>query len=232
MVAERKQPPETFRRRLREADMQLPAPLTSRAYLLAYNTDKHKLTCNGYLGYVLRAAALIELHQAGALSDVDGKVKPGRAHLAELLNDPLLVDVLQEISNAPKPRTWAYWVRHAQTPMFRAVQQRLVEQRFISTERYRILGIFPATRVEVLERRAVTQLRSLVSRALSGGSVEPPDGALTALAAVGQVRIAVSRAQARERRQRIDTLAAQAGPALPALRKVIRDHHAAQSAGV
>jgi hypothetical protein len=207
--------------------MQLPAPLTSRVYLLAYNTDKHKLTCNGYLGYVLRAAALTELRQAGALSDVDGKVKPGRTHV----KDPLLVNVLQEISNDPKPRTWAHWVRHAQTPMFRAVQQRLVEQRLISTERYRILGIFPATRVKVLEHRAVTQLRSIVSRALSGGGVEPPDGALAALAAIGQVRIAVGRAQARERRQRIDTLATQAGPALPALRKVIRDHHAAQSAG-
>lgn len=161
--------------------MQLPVPLTSRVYLLAYNTDKHRLTCNGYLGYVLRAAALTELHQAGALSDVDGKVKPGRTHLKDPLNDPVLVDVLQEISGAPKLRSWAHWVRHAQTPMFRAVQQRLVEQRLISTERYRILGIFPATRVRVLEHRAVRQLRSIVSRALAGGSVEPPDGALPRL---------------------------------------------------
>lgn len=207
--------------------MKLPAPLTSRVYLLAYNTDKHKLTCDGYLGYVLRAAALTELHQAGSLSDVDGKVKPGGTHL----KDPLLVNVLQEISSATKSRTWAYWVRHAQKPMFRAVQQRLAEQRLISTERYRILGIFPATKVRVLEHRAVTQLRSIVSRALTGGSVEPQDGALAALAAIGEVRIAVSRAETRERKQRIDTLARQAGPALPALRKVIRDHHAQSEGG-
>jgi hypothetical protein len=207
--------------------MELPAPLTSRIYLLAYNTEKQKLTCNGYLGYVLRAAALTELYQAGALSDVDGKVKPGRAHL----KDPLLLDVLQEISNSPKPRSWAHWVGHAQTRMFRAVQQRLVEQRLISTQRYRILGVFPATRVKVLAHRLVTQVRSIVSRSLSGGSVEPPDGTLTALAAVGEVRIAISRAQARDRKQRIDTFVTQAGPALPALRKVIRDHHAAHYTG-
>ncbi|GIH03688.1 hypothetical protein Rhe02_17550 [Rhizocola hellebori] len=205
--------------------MELPAPLTSRVYLLAYNTDKHKLTCNGYLGYVLRAAALTELHQAGALSDMDGVVKPARTHL----KDPLLVKVLEEISNAPRPRKWAYWVGHAQTPMFRAVQQRLVEDQLISTERFRILGIFPATRVKVLRHRAVTQLRSIVSRALAGGSVDPHDGALAALAAIGEVRIAVARAQVRERKQRIDHLAAQAGPALPALHKVIRDHRIAQS---
>ncbi|WP_020522024.1 GOLPH3/VPS74 family protein [Catelliglobosispora koreensis] len=207
--------------------MELPAPLTSRVYLLAYNTDKHKLTCNGYLGYVLRAAALTELHHAGALSDVDGKVRLGRAHV----KDPLLADVLHEIGNKHKPKTWAHWVHHAQTPMFRAVQQRLTEERLISTERYRILGIIPATRVKVLEHRAVTQLRSVVSRALSGGSSEPHDGALTALAAVGEVRIAISRAQARERKQRIDTFVTQAGPALPALRKVMRDYHSSNSAG-
>jgi hypothetical protein len=203
--------------------MELPAPLTSRVYLLAYNTSKNKLTCNGYLGYVLRAAALTELYHAGALSDMDGKVKPERAHL----KDPVLIDVLQEISNSPKPRSWKHWVRHAQTPMFRAVQRRLAEERLISTERRRILGIFPATRVKVHAHRAVTQLRSIVSHSLSGGSVEPHDAALTALAAVGEVRIAIGGAKVRERRQRIDAFVTQAGPALPALRKVIRDFRAA-----
>ena len=207
--------------------MDLPAPLTSRVYLLAYNTEKHRLTCNGYLGYVLRAAALTELHQAGALSDVDGRVKPERVHV----KDPLLLDVLQEISGAPKPRKWAYWVRHAQTPMFRAVQQRLVQERLISAEHYRILGIFPATRVRVHAHRAVTQLRTIVTRSLSGGHVEPRDGALTALAAFGEVRIAIGRSKARERKQRIESLAAQAGPALPALRKIVREHYAAYYSG-
>ena len=57
--------------------------LTSQVYLLAYNTDRRKLTCNGYLGYVLRAAALTELLQLGALSDADGKAKPTGVRVAD-----------------------------------------------------------------------------------------------------------------------------------------------------
>jgi hypothetical protein len=201
--------------------------LTSQVYLLAYNIDRHKLTCNGYLGYVLRAAALTELLRLGALSDADGKAKPTGVRVA----DPVLADVLRDLADAPKLKSWAHWVRRAQTPMFRAVQQRLVDARLISTERYRWLGLFPATRVKVRQHRLIRELRSTVSRTLGGGSAHPQEAALTALAAIGEIRIAISRAQARERKQRIEHLAGQAGPALPALRKVIRDHHAATSAG-
>ncbi|WP_155370845.1 GOLPH3/VPS74 family protein [Catellatospora vulcania] len=199
--------------------------LTSQVYLLAYNTDRHKLTCNGYLGYVLRAAALTELLQLGALSDADGKVKATGVRVT----DPVLADVLRDIAEAPKLKNWAHWVHRAQTPMFRAVQQRLVDARLISTERYRMLGIFPATRVKVHQHRPVSELRTAVSRTLGASSADPQEAALAALAAVGEIRIAISRAQTRERKQRIEHLVGQAGPALPALRKVIRNHHAAMA---
>ncbi|WP_144122935.1 GOLPH3/VPS74 family protein [Catellatospora sichuanensis] len=201
--------------------------LTSQVYLLAYNTDRHKLTCNGYLGYVLRAAALTELLQLGALSDADGKAKPTSVRVT----DPMLADVLRDLADAPKLKSWAHWVHRAQTPMFRAVQQRLADARLISTERYRMLGLFPATRVKVHQHRLISELRSTVSRTLSASRAHPQEAALTALAAIGEIRIAVSRAQAREHKQRIEQLTDQAGPALPALRKVIRDHHAATSGG-
>lgn len=206
--------------------MELPASLTARVYLLAYNTEKGKLTGKGHLGYVLRAAALTELYQAGAVTDAAGKVKPARAHLT----DPLLLNLLEEITAESKPRSWARLVGRRARPMFRAVQQRLVEERLIGTEPYRILGIFPATKVKVHHHRVVTQLRSLVSRTLGGGSAEPKDAALAALAAVGEIRVAISRAQARERKQRIKTLVEQAGPALPALKKAIENYRAGYSA--
>lgn len=201
--------------------------LTSQAYLLAYDTDKGKLTCNGYLGYILRAAALTELHLAGALTDADG-----RPHATGTkVHDALLAEVLREIASAPKPRKWSWWVHRGQTPMFRAVQQRLADERLITTERYRILGIFPATRVKVHEHRSVARLRSAVSHTLNGGDPKPHEAALTALAAVGEIRIAVSRAQTRRYAKRLESLVAQAGPALPALRKVIRDYRASTEAG-
>ncbi|MEV0460944.1 GOLPH3/VPS74 family protein [Catellatospora methionotrophica] len=202
-------------------------PLTSQVYLLAYNTDKGRLTCNGYLGYVIRAAALTELHQRGALSDADGRPQA----TGTKVSDPLLAEVLAAIAAAPKPKKWAWWVHRGQTPMFRAVQQRLADDRVITTERYRMLGLFPATRVKLHEHRAVSQLRSTVSHTLNGGSADPREGALTALAAVGEIRIAISRAQTRQHARRLESLVGQAGPALPALRKVIRDHHAATQAG-
>lgn len=198
-------------------------PLTSQVYLLAYDTDKGKLTCYFYLGYVLRAAALTELHHLGALSDADG-----RPHATGTkVTDPVLAEVLREIASARKPKKWAWWVHRGQTPMFRAVQQRLADDRVITTERYRILGIFPATRVKVHEHRTVAELRSAVSRALHGGTADPQVAALTALAATGEIRIAISRAQVRQHAKRLESLNDHAGPALPALRKVIRDHHAA-----
>ncbi|BCJ76984.1 hypothetical protein CS0771_65280 [Catellatospora sp. IY07-71] len=202
-------------------------PLTSQIYLLAYDTDKGKLTCNGYLGYILRAAALTELHLQGALADADGRPRATGAKV----HDALLAEVLREIASAPKPKKWSWWVHHGQTPMFRAVQQRLADGRVVTTERYRILGIFPATRVKVHEHRAVARLRSAVSHTLNGGDPKPRDAALTALAATGEIRIAVSRAQTRQYAKRLDSLVAQAGPALPALRKVIRDHRAATESG-
>lgn len=202
-------------------------PLTAQVYLLAYNTDKGKLTCNGYLGYILRAAALTELHLLGALADAEGRPRATGTRVT----DPLLAEVLREIAAAPKPKKWSWWVHRGQTPMFRAVQQRLADDRVITTERYRILGIFPATRVKIHEHRTVARLRSAVSHTLHGGDPDPHDAALTALAATGEIRIAISRAQARQHARRLESLVAQAGPALPALRKVIRDHHASTQAG-
>ncbi|WP_117215426.1 GOLPH3/VPS74 family protein [Allorhizocola rhizosphaerae] len=202
-------------------------PLTSQVYLLAYNTDKGKLTCGGYLGYILRAAALTELHHLGALSDADGKPHA----TGTKVTDPLLAEVLREIASAPKPKKWAWWVHHGQTPMFRAVQHRLVDDRIITTERYRVLGIFPATRVKIHEHRKVSQLRSTVTRTLNGSNADPREAALTALAASGQIRIAISQAQTRQHAKRLESLAIQAGPALPALRQVIRNHQESGAGG-
>jgi hypothetical protein len=203
-----------------------PTALTSRLYLLAYDTDKQRLTARGQLGAMLRAAALTELYLGGHLTDVDGKPKA----TASRVTDPVLDGVLQEIA-ASRPLSWTRWTGRAERATFRAVQERLEDSSYITVEPYRILGIFPASRVTLRDPRLVPDLRDVVTRALSSelpsNRVLPMDAALAAIAAVGELRIAVSRRRAREAKQRIKELSEVAGPALPALRKVIAQKHAA-----
>jgi len=203
-----------------------PTALTSRLYLLAYDTDKQRLTARGQLGVALRAAALTELYQAGHLTEVDGKPKA----TASRVTDPVLDGALQEIAQS-RPRSWTRWTGRAGRATLRAVQERLEDSRHITVEPYRILGIFPASRVTLRDPRLAAQLRGTVARTLGAelptNRVHPPDAALASIAAVGEIRIAVSRRQARESKQRIKELSELAGPAVPALRKVIAQQHAA-----
>jgi hypothetical protein len=208
----------------------LPTALTSRLYLLAYDTDKQRLTARGQLGEMLRAAALTELYLAGHLAEVDGKPKA----TASRVTDPVLDGVLQEIALS-RPRSWTRWVGRGGRATVRAVRERLEDSRHITVEPYRIFGIFPASRVTLRNPRLVPQLRDLVTHALRAelptNRVNPADAALVALAAAGEVRIAVSRRQARESKQRITQFAEVAGPAVPALRKAIAQKRAAAAGG-
>jgi hypothetical protein len=203
-----------------------PASLPRRIYLLAYDTKKQKLTGGGRLGLVLRAAALTELFLAGQLVDDRGKPKPAGARVT----DPLLDDIRREIGQS-KPRSWARWTSRGERATFRAVQEQLADAGLIRVEPYRILGIFPASRVSALDTRPVHALRKRLAGALRAevpvNRVEPMDAALVALATMGELRVAVSRAQARANKQRIAELVAVAGPAAPAPRRVIQERQAA-----
>jgi hypothetical protein len=203
----------------------LPAALTSRVYLLAYDTAKQRLTARGQLGAALRAAALTELHLAGHLAEVDGKPKA----TVTRVSDPVLDGLLQEIAQS-RPRPWTHWVGKGGRATLRAVQERLEDSGYIAVEPYRVLGIFPASRVTLRDPRLVGQLRNMVTRALGVGqpaNLDRVEAALASIAAVGELRIAVSRRQAREAKERIKQLAELAGPAVPALRKVIAQQKAA-----
>jgi hypothetical protein len=208
----------------------LPASLPSRLYLLAYDTDKHRLTGRGQLGVALRAAALTELLHSGHITEADGKPKVA----ATRVTDPVLDDVVQEIAQS-RPRSWAHWVGRRDRAAFRAVQERLADSGYIRVEPRRILGIFPTSRVTVREPRVVRRLRDTVNRTLTGGvpvaRLDRADAALAALAAVGEVRVAVGRRQAHEHKRRLAELTEVAGPAVPALRKVIQWRQAAAAGG-
>src|SRR3979411_2070594 len=82
--------------------------LSAMLYLLGINLDKEKVPDRKKIGYVLRAAALIDLGLRGNLADVDGKVY---VTSEKGTGDPVLDKVLGEITK-DHARRWKYWVRH------------------------------------------------------------------------------------------------------------------------
>jgi hypothetical protein len=195
--------------------------LPARIYLSAYDPTRNRLTGRGELGVLMRAAALTELLHSGRLRDVNG-----RPEVQGVSSGPVLTEIA-----ASRPRPWAHWVGRGEKAMWRAVQDGLVAAGLIRLEPYRVLGIFRATRVVVLDPMVVPRLHQAMSRILSDHGpverVDPADAALVALAAAGGLRTAFDRRTAREHKARIAELSTVAGPAVAAVRKVIQARQAA-----
>jgi len=205
--------------------MTLPESLPARLYLLAYDTEKNRVTAQSRLGLVLRAAALADLYLAGRVTDENGKVRAtgGRRPTG----DPLLDEVLQQLSEH-RPRSWQGWIAHGQ-PAVRTVRTQLEASRCIRVEHRRILP----DRVELLDRSAVQryvgELRAELRRPAS--RAEPRTAAVLALAARGEIATVISRNERREHRQSLDELAVYTGPIADALRKAWRAKQAQQASG-
>ena len=205
--------------------MTLPESLPALLYLLAYDTEKNRVTAQSRLGLVLRAAALADLYLAGRVTDENGKVRAtgGRRPTG----DPLLDEVLQQLSEH-RPRSWQGWIAHGQ-PAVRTVRAQLEASRYIRVEHRRILP----DKVELLDRRAVqryvgelhAELRRPAFRA------EPRTAAVLALAARGEIATVFSRNERREHRQSLDELAVHTGPIADALRKAWRAKQAQMASG-
>ena len=211
--------------------------LPARMYLLAYDTGKGRLAGRGQLDLVVRAAALTSLSLDGSLADDGGRPKVSAAIAARpgaSSTAPVLGDVLREIAES-RPRAWHTWVGRNGRATLRAVAHQLEDARAIRLERYRVLGLFPATRVVLLQPGAVAHQRDAVRNALRSevpaSRVPPAEAAMAAMAAYGELRVALSRQEAKAHKQRIGELATIGGPAVAALRKAVRDRQAAAAAG-
>ncbi len=208
--------------------METPASLPERVYLLSRDGGRRRAAHSlGELGHVLRAAALAELFVAGQLADVDGKVRVvGQPSTAE----PILGEVLERIA-ASRPRSWEHWVHAGARGMPAAVRDQLAAGRWVRVEPVRILGLIPSARVSVSDPRVLQRLLAQVSAALSAtrpaSRVEPRVAALVAVAAAGDLRLGLSRAQRRAAKARIAELTDRGGPAAPALRRVLSRRRAA-----
>jgi len=205
--------------------MTLPESLPARLYLLAYDTERNRVTARTQLGLVLRAAALADLYLAGRVTDDNGKARLTGDQRSG--GDPLLDEVLQQLAEH-KPRSWQGWITHGR-PAIPTVRTQLEAGLCIRVDHRRIRP----DRVELRDRLAVEQYADEVRAELRGPAAhtEPRTAAVLALAARGEIAILISRGERREYRQRLDELAASTGPIAEALRKAWREKKAQMASG-
>ena len=139
--------------------MTLPESLPARLYLLAYDTEKNRVTAQSRLGLVLWAAALADLYLAGRVTDENGKARATGDRRPT--GDPLLDEVLQQLADH-RPRSWQGWIARGQ-PAVRTVRAQLEAGLCIRVERRRILP----DRVELLDRLAVERYADEVLQQLA-----------------------------------------------------------------
>lgn len=204
--------------------MQRPDSLPAQLFLLAVDPQRRRLIGRTELGYVLRAAALVDLQLSGHLVDSGGR--PGVPG-GPPATDPLLDAVWHQVAAEPR-RRWAYWVRKDARRTTRAVRDQLAADRQIALETYRILGIVPAQRIIVLDSFARDRIVGAIDAGLGDGwPVGERTAALVALAAAAGMRTVLPRARRRANRERIAQLTERTGPVPTVLRKVLRDLRAA-----
>ncbi|MFI9602185.1 GPP34 family phosphoprotein [Streptomyces sp. NPDC052043] len=202
--------------------------LPARLYLLAWDTERLKITGTAQLHHLVQAGALTELAQRGLLVDDDGVAAP--AGLDAETGDPVL-DGLLELVRESRPRRWKTWVTlHARTTLD-AVRGQLAAEGVLRAERRRVLGVLPSVSY-TLERVAVVDaVREEARRALEGplpaAEVSERDAAVVALAAAADLRTVVPAKERRRHKQRVEELTERSGAAAPALRKVVREVSAA-----
>jgi Golgi phosphoprotein 3 (GPP34) len=205
--------------------MTLPESLPARLYLLAYDTEKNRMTAQSRLGLVLRAAALTDLYLAGRVTDENGKARATGD--PRPVGDPMLDEMLQLLA-AHKPRSWQGWIGHGK-PAIRTVSTQLEDSLAIRVEHRRILADKVELRDQFAVRQYADELRAELRRPAS--RPEPRTAAVLALADRGELTNLISRAERREHRQQLDELAAATGPIADALRKAWRARQAAQASG-
>ncbi|HWS37369.1 MAG TPA: GPP34 family phosphoprotein [Actinoplanes sp.] len=204
--------------------MALPGSLAQRVYLLAHDPDKGKVGMFTEVGAMLRAAALADLYIGGHLTDERGRAV---VHGRPTVGDPVLAGLLEEIA-ASRPRKWQYWIGKKQRPTVGAVRRQLGDEGWARLEAYKIVGLFPATKVTPRDPRVRKELVGRVKESLRApvGRVGAADAALVTISAEAGLTIVLDRKTRRGNRRRLSELSVLTGPIGPALRKAIQAAHA------
>ncbi|RSD10443.1 GOLPH3/VPS74 family protein [Amycolatopsis eburnea] len=203
--------------------------LPARAYLLACDTRRDRLPDRERVALLVRAAALTDLVLRGLVADDDGRpVVTGAGGTGHLVLD----DLLAELAADPH-RKWRARVRRGARGTLESLEAQLGAAGVITLRTSRVLGLFPRRRPVVHDRAGAAALHDEVTSALRSADRVPPGvAALTALAAAVELGAVLPRADRRRYRARLAELEEQAGAAVPALRKVIREVNAARTAAI
>ncbi|MEV7094308.1 GPP34 family phosphoprotein [Amycolatopsis sp. NPDC051045] len=203
--------------------------LPARAYLLACDTGRNRLPDRERVAQLVRAAALTDLVLRGRLADDGGRpVVSGTGGTGHLVLDDLLAEL-----TADPHRKWRACVRRGARGTLQSVEAQLDAAGVLSLRMSRVLGVFPRRRPVVRDVATAAALHDHVTAALRGTAPVPADvAALTSLAAAAELDAVLPRGERRRHRARLARLEEQAGAAVPALRKVIRELQAARTAAI
>jgi hypothetical protein len=199
-----------------------PKTLPAKLYLLSVDPDSERLSTPREMGVLLRGAALADLSIRKFLRDEDGRVV---ASGTKRVGDPVLDDLLREISEAA-PRNWKSWVRRGTSSTVRAIEEQLRSADLVTVRDLRVLGIFPARRIGILDTEIAGALRESVRNTFYGAEnveqVDKFDAALVLLAAAGGLRGLIPRKDERKNADRMKALEQRAGGAVPGVLRVIQ----------
>lgn len=148
--------------------------------LLLLDDERGFIAGEGTLHYVLGGAVLGELALLGQV-DVTDPPSAWRSARVRVLDgvppeDPLLLAGLEVLR--PKERTVLDAITRLGRDQRGVVTQRLAERGLVRAEKYRILGIFPATRWPAEQPGPEDALREEIVRVMTGGSQPSPRTAL------------------------------------------------------
>ena len=199
-----------------------PTRLYNQIFILACEPQPWQLYSTGAaeLRYVMRAAALLELQNAGRLTD-----ESGLAVIADPtpVDEEYLDDLLRQITGR-RPHKWRSWIAHAQDDLTRAVEQ-LEGAGWIRVERSRRLRVIPDVRITVADPAWRLHLVRTIETALtSPAPVNPHDAALAAIAGAAAIPKLMSWRRRWTHRERLRELIRQVGPIPRAMRSVLGAH--------
>jgi hypothetical protein len=162
--------------------------LAEEFLLLAYADDGTPLTDGMRLDNGLGGALLLDLAMDSRIDVVDKRVV---VLDPEPTGDPLVDQALERLGGAEKSRKPGYWVSQFAKDTRPRVLEKLVGDGVLTTEKDRVLGVFPRTRYPAaqgteppVEADARLRMRAAV---LGDGAVEPRTAALCALVAATEL---------------------------------------------
>ena len=180
----------------------------------------------------LAGALLLELTEDGALRlDEDDKLAPGGAVPA----DPLLVEALEAVRSADKPRDAKHWVSKLSgelKPLRRRLAERLVELGILGEDRKELLGLTVSRRYPERDPEPERALRARLLAILTGEAEPAPRDAelIGLLRPFDLVAKNVPREHRREAKRRAKEIA-ETGPVNSAVSREVADVQIAIMAG-